>query len=210
MRFVIPSLTDPNAHPRAVRRAVGHRAAEVRQALRDHKERIRPLLPPALQQLQETALHDALVRSLRIDARKRTMQLCLLCDDKDGFFDLRLDYKDIDLSPQEASLLCLLAYVDAEVYRDEIDLAATGLFIHRISWRAPVQTDYEVTEVNADGEELGRRYSLSPEIELRFGGLEIEAVRRADRHLSRAADFIRDVRDPNIIEGMDALPEPPK
>ncbi len=142
MRFVIPDLTDPNAHPKAVRQAVGHRAAEVRQALREHNERIRPLLSPELKQLQETTLHDALIRSVRIDPVERTFQLCLLGDDKDGFFDLRLEYKDIELTSQETSLLCLLAHADAEVYRDEIDLALAGAedegsaspaFIHRLS-----------------------------------------------------------------------------
>ena len=223
MRFVIPDLADPNAQSRAVRRAVGQCAAEVRQAWRDHNERIRPLLPSSLQELQKTQLHDALIRSLRIDAAQRTLQLRLLCDDLDGFFDLRLDYKDIELTPQEMSLLCLIAHAEAEVDRDEIDLAPAGrseagvqsgespVFIHRISWHTGIQTDREATGVNGLGEGGSSIYMLHPETEFRFGGLEIETVRRADHKLSRAADFITIVRDPAKIEGMDAhenLPVP--
>ena len=223
MRFVVPDLDDPNAHPRAVRRAVGHRAAEVRQAWRDHNEHIRPLLPPSLQQLQQTQLHDALIQSLRIDPTQRTLQLRLLCDDRDGYFDLRLDYKDIELSPQETSLLCLIAHLEsAEVDRDEIDLAPTGaedggleggagrVFVHRLSWHTGIQTGRQGTGPNALGEECSVVFTLHPEIEFRFGGLEIAMERTAEtllpteRLLSRRpADFITVVRDPAHIEGMD-------
>jgi hypothetical protein len=218
MRFVIPDLIDPNAHPRAVRRAVGHRAAEVRQAWRDHNERIRPLLPPSLQRLQATQLHDALIQSLHIDAGHRTVQLRLLCDDTNGYFDLRLNYRDIRLTQQETSLLCLIAHQEgAEVDRDEIDVAPTDgdegrvpgdaaapVFIHRISWHTGVETSREAMGLNGLGEECSRIFTLHPEIEFRFGGLEIETVPRSDRKLSRTADFITVVRDPAKIEGMDS------
>jgi hypothetical protein len=223
MRFVVPDLFDPNAHPRAVRRAVGHRAAEVRQASRDHNERIRPLLPPSVQQLQQTQLHDALIQSLRIDPTQRTLQLRLLCDDRDGYFDLCLDYKDIDLTPQEMSLLCLIAHLEsAEVDCDEIDVlqsdaesggmggSAPAVFVHRLAWNTGIQTDREGTGPNTLGEETAVIYTLQPEIELRFGRLEIKLERkaktpsRADCTRSRPADFITIVRDPGKIEGMEA------
>ena len=215
MRFVIPDLADPNAHPKAVRRAVGHRAAEVRQAWRDHNERIRPLLPPSLQRLQATQLHDALIRSLRIDASQKSLQLRLLGDDKEGYFDLNLDYKGIILSPQETSLLCFIVHEEgAEVDWDEIDLVSTGedalagqngaspRFIHRISWHTGIQTDCQVIGLNGFGEECSLLFTLHPEIEFRFDSLETEIVRREDRHLRRSADFITVLRDPNKIEGM--------
>jgi len=223
MRFVVPELSDPNAHPRAVRRAVGHRADEVRQARRDYNERIRPLLPPSLQQLQQTELHDARVQSLRIDPTQRTLQLCLLGDDRDGYFDLRLDYKDIEMTPQETSLLCLIAHLEsAEVDRDEVDLIPTDaegnglegsappVFIHRLLWNTGIQTGCEGRGLNAFGEECFIIFTLTPEIEFRFGGLEIKIERktetsfRADGILSRPADFITVVREPGKIEGMDA------
>ena len=219
MRFTIPDLSDPNAHPRAVRRAVGHRAAEVRQAWRDHNERIRPLLLPSLQRLQETQLHDALIQSLRINAAQQSLQLRLIGDDRDGFFDLCLDYKGIRLTQQETSLLCLIAHnKGSEVDWDEIDLAprvddAVGLqagaspfrFIHRLSWHTGIQTDQEPMSPNGLGEECSSHFMLHPEIEFQFDSLEIEMVRRADRRMCRAADFITVVRDPDKIEGMDTL-----
>lgn len=209
MRFVIPDLFNPNAHPRAVRRAVGHRATAVRQSWRDHNERIRPLLPPSLQRLQETQLHDGLIRSLRIDDGQKTLQLRLLCGDlQQGYFDLTLDYKEIQLTQQETSLLCLIAHEKrAEIYWDEIDLedgAAAPIFIHRILWNTGVRSGREPDGEIFDGEKSYCTYTLQPEIELRFGGFEIDINLRPDRRLVRAADFISVVEDPDKIEGMDS------
>lgn len=208
MHFVIPTLFNPNAHPRAVRRAVGHRAAAVRQNWRDHNARIRPLLPPSLQRLQETQLHDGLIRSLRNDAGKKTLHLSLLCDDRDGYFDLTLDYTGIQLTAQETSLLCLIAHEkSAEIYWDEIDLEGSEdapIFIHRILWNTRVQTDREFAGESFDGEAMHIIYNLKPEIELRFSGLELHLNRRTDGQFVRDDDFITVVRDPDKIEGMDA------
>ena len=209
MRFTIPDLTNPNAHPRAVRRAVGHRAAEVRQAMHDHKALIRPMLSPALQQLQDTQLHDGLIQSLWIDPGQKSLRLFLLCDDREGNFDLTLHYNDIELTQLETSLLCLLAHTEsAEIARDELDIdesKETPTFIHRILWNTRVLTDYESTGPNSFGEDTGIRYTLQPETEFRFGGLEIERVPRTDRKLVRPKDFITLVRDPNQIEGMESV-----
>ncbi len=60
-----------------------------------------------------------------------------------------------------------------------------------------------MTGFNVLGEEEWRVFSLCPEIELRFGSLEMEIVRRADRRLSRSTDFITLVHDPSKIEGME-------
>jgi hypothetical protein len=68
VRFVVPELDDPMKYPKAVRRAVAQQQQAVREAFRAHKERLHPLLPPHLQQLQEAYIHDARIRSLRIDA----------------------------------------------------------------------------------------------------------------------------------------------
>ena len=205
MRFVTPDLDDPMKHPKAVRRAVAQQQQAVLQAFQDHKERIRPLLPPALQRLQDTYVHDARIRSLRIDAGQRTLQLCLLCCDSPGCFDLTLNYKEIQLTGQETSLLCFIAHVDAEIYWGEVDLTEdtdSPVFIHRILWQTRIRTDREPAGTAFDGEALYRTYTLAPEIELRFGGFGIEITPNPENQLSRGDDFITVVRDPAKIEGM--------
>lgn len=195
MRFVTPELADPMQYPKAVRRAVVQRQQAVRQARRDHNERIHPLLPPSLQRLQEMELDDARIRSLRIDAGQRTLELCLICGDlQRGYFELTLDYKGIQLTRQETSLVCLIAHEStAEIDCHEIDVeedAGSPVFIHRISWHTRIETD--------------RITMLEPEIELRFGGLEIEAISRPDRHVARAENVITVVRDTDEIQGVDS------
>ena len=203
MRFVIPELADPMKHPKAVRRAVAQQQQAVRQAFHDHNERIRPLLPPPLQRLQETDLNDGLIRSLRIDPGKRTLQLCLLCGDlQQGYFDLTLDYQEIALTPQETSLLCLIAHEEsAEIYWDEIDLEEGGgspVFIHRLLWNTYISTwpDRVAGECYVNS-------TLTPEIELRFSGLEIEIIPRPNRQFSRVDNPITIVRDTDKIEAID-------
>jgi len=147
--------------------------------------------------------------------------LRLICEDSDGYFDLHLDYKDIEMTPQETSLLCLIAHLEsAEVDYDEIDLVTTGaenggvegsappVFVHRLLWNTSIWTGSEVRGPNALDEERSITFALTPEIEFRFRGLEIKMERKTDHAellLSRPAGFIRVVRDPGKIEGMDAL-----
>jgi hypothetical protein len=188
-------------YPKAVRRAVAQQQQAVRQAFLDHNERIRPLLPPSLQRLQEVskspAFHDALIRSLRIDAGQRTLRLSLYCCDSSDCFDLDLEYKDIQLTDQETSLLCFIAHEDAEVYRGEIDLeegAGSPVFIHRILWQTGIQIGREPAEGKWQ-----TRYMLNPEIELRFGGFEIEITPNSENQLSRGDNFITVVRDAEKI-----------
>ncbi len=213
MRFVRPELNDPMSHPKAVRRAVAQRQEAVAQAFRDHNARIRPLLPPSLQWLQEAYIHDAQIQSLQIDTVQQTVQLVLTCFDSPvGYFNLDLKYKDIQLTAQEISLFCLIAHrEDAEVYWGEVDIVdiaggagstdAARLFVHRILWNTNVVTGRDA----AQG--VTYRSTLTPEIELRFGDFEMEVTPNAVGGFSRADDFITVVRDPNKIEGMDDFVE---
>jgi len=197
MRFVVPDLIGPNAHPKAIRRAVAQRQQAMEQAWRDHNERIRPLLLPSLQRLQDTFIHDARIRSLRIDAGQKTLQLCLFCYDTPGCFDLTLDYKDVQLTDQETSLLCFIAHEDAEIYWGEIDLDEGGgsaPFIHRILW----QTGIPIGREPAVGE-WQTLYTLEPEIELHFGGFEIAITANPGNQLTRGEDFITVVRSADKI-----------
>lgn len=192
MRFVEPELDDPMKYPKAVRRAVAQQQQAVREAFREHNERLRPLLPPLLQQIQEANIHDARIRSLCIDAAQQTVDLCLTCCDTPGCFDLNLHYKAIRLTTQETSLLCLIAYEEnAEIYWGELDIeegAKPAVFIHRIVWQTRVP-------INRDREQ-GHTYMLTPEIELRFGDFEMEVIPNPEGDFSRSNDFITVVQEP--------------
>ncbi len=193
MRFVEPELDDPMKHPKAVRRAMAQQQQAVRQAFLDHNERIRPLLPPPLQRLQEAYIHDARIRSLRIDVAERTLQLCLFCCDSPGCFDLNLEYKDIQLTSQETSLLCFVAHEESsEIYWGEVDIeesTSSPVFIHRILWQTRIPTDRDPAQ--------GYTYMLTPEIELRFGDFEMQVAPNPEGKFSRTDDLITVVRDPN-------------
>lgn len=213
MRFAVPDLGwDEMKYPKAVRRAVAQKREAVWQAHREHNERIRPLLPPSLQQLLETKLHDARIRSLRIDPGQKTLHVSLYYCDTPGCLDINLFYKEIELSPQEISLLCLTAYVDADIYWGEIDREAGAdppVFLHRILWQTEVQTDREPAGVGLDGEALYATYQLDPEIELRFGGFEMEVTPNPEGEFSRTDDFITVVRDPDeVVKSVAAFIQP--
>lgn len=203
MKFIVPDLADPNAHPKSVRQAVGRRAQEVRQVMQEHRERIRPLLPEPLQRLLDTDLHDARFRSLWIDPLHQAMRMRLLCWSSPGAFDLTLEYADIDLSPMAIHLLCLIAHENgSEIYWDEIDREEgtdAPVFIHRLLWQTRIQTDYVPY-----GPDSGLSYTLDPEIELRFGGFTLERHPNPSGDYTRLHPFITVVRDPNHIPGMEA------
>ncbi len=202
MRFVVPDLNDPMKHPKAVRRAVAQRRLAVAQAFEEHKRSIRPLLPPSLQALQETDLNDGLIRSLRIDPKQHTLELCLLCGDlQQGYADLTLTYKELELTSGELSLLCFIAADErCDIAWDEVDIRETDrrCFLHRIRWNTSIPIWRE-----SAGEECWYIWNLGPEIELRFGGFELEVTPRPDRHLARPENVVTVVPDPEHIEGME-------
>lgn len=188
MRFVTPDFFDPKNDTKADRRAIAQKEAAVRDAFRVHNDRIRPLLSPALQELQNISLHDGLWQSLRIDGRKKTLTLRFLCGDLiQGYFDVRLRYTGISLSQNETSLLCLLAYEKtAESDHHEIDLSDGDPppFIHRISWHTGL--------ITSRGQ--GFSYSLGPEIELHFERLTLEKSPLPNRKRAKVKERVRIAR----------------
>lgn len=186
MRFPYPESDDPFYSSPADERAL----AERHQALRDHRERIRPFLPPALQPLQQADVHDAQVWSLRIDPAQRTLQLCVYHHDSEKSYQLKFDYRDIQLTTQETSLLCLIASDrNADVYWGEVDLderTNPPVYIHRLLWQTRISTGRDI--------EKGLIYTRDVEIEFRFGGFELEIMPNPDGDFSRPADFITIVR----------------
>lgn len=201
MRFIIPDLADPNRHPKSVHRAVAQKAQAVRQAWREHNTRVRPLLPSSLQQLQDAHLHDAKIRSLRIDAAQKTLELSLFCCDTPGCLDFILTYEGIQLSTQETSLLCLIAHEpSAEISWDEIDMGVepnSPIFIHRICWNTGIRID----RYPAVGQP-SILYMLTPEIELRFTQFDIQIIPNPEGEFSRIDDFLIVVGTADEIAGM--------
>ena len=192
-----------------MRRAVAQRQQATRQAFLDHRERLRSLLTPALQQLQDLSLDDGQIEALRIDPQQKTMCLRLHCGDlQQGYFGLCLDYREVSLSPQEISVLCFLAHEEsAEISWAELDLDTSAdppRFVHRLQWRTGIETGREVhAKDSLTGEDLYRRFTLSAEIELRFGSLTLEITPHEPNWPFPPCEEILLVRDPNKIEGME-------
>ena len=198
MLFVYPGWLSAEEQPKAVRRAVAARARAVREAEEEHRAVNRPLLTPALQCLQDTDMSDGLIRWLRIDPQKRTLRLVLRCGDLITHYkDAELTYRDIQLTPQETTLLCFVAHhAYAELDRDEIDVETAGYkktYIHRIAWNTTIQT--------ASSPDV--RHMMGAETEFRFGGFGLKITPRPDRILKRPSNFITVVRGPSKIEGVE-------
>jgi len=194
MRFVVPVLEDPGSHSKAVRREVARRQQEIREAFRAHNERIRPLLPPGLQLVQDTPLDDAEVRSLRIDPAQKTLRLCLeVGDAQRGMADLCLEFNGMELTEQDFSLLCLLAHNEhTEVCQEEIDVEqdadGSTVFVLRLLWHTGVRIGR--TPMGGD---MGIIHMLMPETEFRFHTLEAQITAHGDTPRSpfrRPNDFI--------------------
>ena len=104
-------------HSKAVRREFAQKQKAVAEAFRLHKERLRPLLPAPLVQLQDQYIHDAWITALFIDPAQKTLEMRFTVCDTPGCVDLILNYSDIQLSEQEISLLCFIAHEkSSEIY----------------------------------------------------------------------------------------------
>ncbi|WP_309708937.1 hypothetical protein [Armatimonas sp.] len=195
MRFVIPDLDDPMAHPKSVRRAVAQRRDAVFQEWRAHCDALRPTLSPDLVWLLEFSLDDALPRFLKIDQVNKTLTLGLLVGDlQRGYFETSLHYQGITLSPMETQILCLLVSDDNnEVAWGELDRAPSGTFTHCLRWRTRVETG-RVPDVVT--------YFLDVDTIVRFTDFSLELKPREDRTLRPHKERIRIAPDPNFIEGL--------
>ncbi|MBC7529726.1 MAG: hypothetical protein H7308_19530 [Chthonomonadaceae bacterium] len=195
MKFVPPDDLSSEKHSKAERLAHQQEVDEFWKAWREYEEKIRPLLSPALQRLHDTQVDDGLIRSLWIDPAQNMVKLCLCCGDlRVGYYDLDLTYYDVELTPQLITLLCLTAHHEhTEIQDDEVDIE-TGkagteppapIYIHRILWRTMIRTDrFPLKGTPAF------LYNLEPEIELRFGSLDLEITPRKDRKFHKKKDFI--------------------
>jgi hypothetical protein len=106
----------------------------IRQAYRRHIEKLAPQLPSAIAELAtQVELHDALIRKVVFDLRRRTLRLELLCGDKQvGYFDLEMHYADVSLGRNALSALQAAAQdAETEVLYDEVDRVEDG-YVHRL------------------------------------------------------------------------------
>ena len=144
--------------------------------------------------LLDFSLDDALVLSLRLDPLQKTLALTLYAGDAQrGYFKLLLHYDNIALTRAETQLLCLIVHAADDIYWGELDIVEGDeplVFIHRLLWHSSIKMD-------RDG------CCFQPEIELRFGGFELEVTPLPDgRTAKRDTDFIQVVGDPDYIEGL--------
>lgn len=201
MKFVRPELAEPSEHSEAVQRDFAQRQKSVAEAFRLHRERMRLLLPPPLQQLQDQYIHDAWIESLHIDPVQKTLELCLIVCDTPGCVHLTLRYQDIQLTEAEISLLCLIAHeASSEIYWGEVDIQeAEGrppVYIHRILWNTSIFTWPFHTIGKAHVNSI-----LTPEIELRFGDFTMTAAPHTEAITVPPVRSITVVRDLEKIEG---------
>lgn len=189
--------------PKAARRALAQREEAVRKAHQEHIERLQPLLPPALQTLNSFSLDDGLLQYLRIDPEQKTLELVLeVGDSQRGCFAMTLLYKGITLTPQETTILCLLAERvqlgkgnhDIAWGELELDIASDGSpqYTHHLLWRDIVSSwRFPETERSAP---------VEPELALRFLDLELELAPVTKKTWKQARNPVVVVRDQEKFE----------
>ena len=179
MKFKIPEVHDPMRFPKAARRALAQRQEAIWKAHAEHIERLHPLLPPALQQLNSFSLDDGILHSVRVDPEKKALELCLgVGDIQRSYFTMVLNYKEISLTSEQIALLGLLADKarrktnNIDINWGELEIVETPSgeirYIHRILWHDLSAGHYSE---NSDSSA-----PLEPEIELRFGDLELKMI----------------------------------
>lgn len=195
MKFIPPDDLSSGKHSKAEYLAHQKEVDAFWKAWREYEERIRPLLSPALQRLQDTRVDDGLIRSLWTDPAQSIVKLCLRCGDLQiGYYDLDVTYRDVELTPQLITVLCFIAHHEhTEIQDDEIDIE-TGeagtetqkpIYTHRILWRTMIRTDrFPLKGTPA------YLYNLEPEIEIRFSGLDLKITPRKNREFRKKKDFI--------------------
>ena len=198
MRFVIPDLVNPMDYPKSVRRAVAQRRDAVIQEWRAHCDALRPTLSPDLAWLLDFSLDDAITHSLRIvPSEKRLILTLWVGDAQRGYFEARLNYEGITLTPMETQLLCLIvADEHNDIYWSELEREENGSYIHRIRWhtRIPIRNFHD-----KDGSYLGY-HTLGPELAFRFTDFGLD-LRPAPQNCERPKEVITIVKDQSELEG---------
>ncbi len=139
-------------------------AERIPELYREHLAAILDALPVAARRLAtELNLHDALIRAVVLDRPAEKLVLALRCGDLgSGYFDIDLEYGNVEITPDFVSTLRELAdHPDAEVLYDEVDLSEGPAILHRLL------------------------FAPHGEIELRFRELAIRVERRTEREVER-------------------------
>ena len=124
-------------------------------------------MPEALLTLaRDISQHDALIRQVHAEPAAARLGLQLVCGDlQTGYFDLNLEYREVDWSNVDRAVLARRAEdEETEILYDELDRLPDGSYEHRILlWP-------------------------EDEIRLRFRGLTFHRTERTDREFVRARE----------------------
>lgn len=167
---------------------------------KQHLANILPSLPPEVQTLATSInIHDGLLWKAEADPEQGLLRLALRCGDLQvGYFDLELEYQQVDFAPELIKALRRLSVVNLEqlstpypneALYDEVD-RNDALVVHRIlfwhdDWRHR-QAGRRLRRQRRDGRRQKRhplrlRGSFYQELILRFNGLRLWTTQRDSR-----------------------------
>ena len=121
-------------------------------------------------------IHDALVREIRLDRQRSTLEIDLRAGDlQAGYFDLAIRYSGVDLQALDTSVLASISRdTQAEALYHEVDVATTESYEHRWLWW-PYQ-----------------------DLDIRFRAFDFLIEPRPDRAFERSAAGFVDIRSPAV------------
>ena len=146
---------------------------DISAAYRAHRSSVLANLPVAFREFVQTVdIHDALVREIRLDRMRGTLELELRAGDlQAGYFDLVIRYAGIDLRTLDTTVLASIGReTRAEALYHEADLAPGELYEHRWLWW-PYQ-----------------------DLDIRFRAFDFVVVPRPDRAFERSSDAFVEIR----------------
>lgn len=168
---------------------------------KQHLANILPSLPPEVQTLATSInIHDGLLWKAEADPEQGLLRLALRCGDLQvGYFDLELEYQQVDFVPEMTEALRKLSAVRLdqpslpypnEALYDEVDQEGDFL-VHRIlfwheDWRHR-QAGRRLRRLRRDGRRQKRhhlrlRSDFYEELTIRFKGLGLSTTPRGSRH----------------------------
>jgi hypothetical protein len=149
-------------------------ANHIYAAYQEYLSRIAPRMPQSIRELAlRTNLHEGRIRRVVHDPTPRTLLLELRCgDNKTGYFDLDILYKEVSLGVSDIALLKeIVSDPQAEALYGELEIEEPDTYIHHLMFL------YESKTGNSAGD-------WNP-VTIRFKKLELKQSPRPDRSVSR-------------------------
>ena len=113
------------------------RVDEIRADYLSHLATVLLALPRQFRSFAETiSIHDAQVRSIRLDRTSGVLELELRAGDRQvGYFDLTITYRGVQFDSLDSHALAeIAAGTEFEALYDEVDVAQHGGYEHRWLW----------------------------------------------------------------------------